>query len=438
MEDSQNRPTFEGLPVELQISILFNIDGLDSLRSLVCASPTYHRAYQLVRQELLYVLLQSSYDGLVDMADAIAAVRSRGLYAIKTSNRAEIIALLDSRRRSEEIRRLGLSTWPFPDEPADIEEIIQLLHLHRVAHFLLDDYTRTATRPAWIDLEKWKDEILPLTLSRMEQRRFLRAFYRMQIYGNIFGHIAIPLGADNVEEENDWFADDRGRTPTFTDEETWRLFFGPIAPWEVEEFSCFWQHCYNRWEEPYLEISKTLAAYAADGVIWFSDLPPEERPPLNRLGLDVDHMHIHQAEQRETLAQMVPTLLVKILREPDFRTRRDLLLANTVILSHSFVDYWPKPNWEEPGALPLLYPADRFNFGTDFNGLKAYLETLPPHERPNVAWARRWLDARLEYPQVFEDMYSYGPYGSCWKWGYAIWDEERLNEWGAMDHLELQ
>ncbi|KAH1826894.1 hypothetical protein KXX35_007247 [Aspergillus fumigatus] len=435
--EGSNRPAFEGLPVELQISILFNIDDLDSLRSLVFASPTYHRAYQLVRQELLNVLLQSSYDGLVDIAGAIAAVRSRGLYAVKPSNRAKIIALLDSRRRSEEIRRLGLSSWPFPDEPADVEETIQLLHLHEKATFLLDDYRRTAARPAWIELEKWKNEILPHTLSRIEQRRFLRAFYRMQIYGNIFGDIELPLGADDVEEENEWFEMWGSQTPTFTDGEIWRLFFAPLAPWEVEEFMCFWRHCYQRLEEPYLEISKSVAAYAAPGVIFFSDLPPEERPPLNRLKLDLDHMHIHQDDHREILAYMVPTFLVKILREQDFRTRRDLLLANIVIHNHSFVEYWPEPSGDD-GALPLLYPADRFDFGADVSGLKAYLETLPPHEQPNIAWTQRWLDAERDFPQVFEDMYSYAPYSGCWDWGYAIWDDERLIEWGAMDHLELR
>lgn len=200
---------------------------------------------------------------------------------------------------------------------------------------------------------------------------------------------------------------------------------------------CFWRHCYQRWEEPYLEISKSVAAYAAPGVIFFSDLPPEERPPLNRLKLDLDHMHIHQDDHREILAYMVPTFLVKILREQDFRTRRDLLLANIVIHNHSFVEYWPEPSGDD-GALPLLYPADRFDFGTDVSGLKAYLETLPPHEQPNIAWTQRWLDAERDFPQVFEDMYSYAPYSGCWDWGYAIWDDERLIEWGAMDHLELR
>ncbi|RHZ58018.1 uncharacterized protein CDV56_107874 [Aspergillus thermomutatus] len=380
------------------------------------------------------MLLQSSYDGLVDIADAVAAVRSRGLYAVKPSNRAKIIALLDSRRRSEEIRRLGLSSWPFPDEPADIEETIQLLHLHRMATFLLDDYSRTATRPEWMDLERWKDEILPLTLSRTEQRRFLRAFYRMQIYGNIFGPIELPLGADYPEEENDWFEGTR-RTPTFMDEETWRLFFGPMAPWEVEEFSCFWRHCYHRWAEPYREISKSLVAY---GVTFFCDLPPEERPPLDRCSLDLDHLDVHENDQREILAYMVPTFLVKMLRQQNFRTRRDLLLANTVVLTHSFVEYWPKPSWEDPGALPLLYPADRFNFGADFSGLKSYLETLPPHERPNVAWTQRWLEERQDSPQLFEDMYSYATYSPRWDWGYAVWDGQRLIEWGALDNPELR
>ncbi|KAK9610107.1 hypothetical protein V6Z98_010175 [Aspergillus fumigatus] len=134
---------------------------------------------------------------------------------------------------------------------------------------------------------------------------------------------------------------------------------------------------------------------------------------------------------------MVPTFLVKILREQDFRTRRDLLLANIVIHNHSFVEYWPEPSGDD-GALPLLYPADRFDFGADVSGLKAYLETLPPHEQPNIAWTQRWLDAERDFPQVFEDMYSYAPYSGCWDWGYAIWDDERLIEWGAMDHLELR
>ena len=132
----------ECIPVELRIHILFQIEDLGSLCSLILASPAYHQAYQLVRHELLLVLLEASYDGLVDAADAIATVRSRGLYAIDVSNHERIIALLDERRRSDEIRQLSVSSAKIlPEQPADVDETIQLLHLHSMASFLLEDYS---------------------------------------------------------------------------------------------------------------------------------------------------------------------------------------------------------------------------------------------------------------------------------------------------------
>jgi hypothetical protein len=108
------------------------------------------------------------------------------------------------------------------------------------------------------------------------------------------------------------------------------------------------------------------------------------------------------------------------------------VLANAISWHHFLGEYWPRPDFE-PGALPLLYPADRFNFGTDFDGLKEFLNTLQPHERPNVAWTQLWLGAGLDYPEVFVDMFCYGEPSSCWDWGFALWSDERLVEWGALD-----
>ncbi|KAF4215539.1 hypothetical protein CNMCM6457_005865 [Aspergillus fumigatiaffinis] len=431
----QTKPSLEGLPVELHICILFKLQDLDSLRSLVLASPAYYQAYHLVRDELLLSILQSSHNDLVDVADAVAAVRFKGLYACELSNREKIIALLDGRRRSEEIRRLGLLSGPFPDQPANVEETIQLLHLHRSATSLLDDYLRTARCPKWMPTEKWENETLPLCLSRTEQRRFFRAFYRMQIWGNIFAHIELPLGAGPPKEENYWFSPPEGVPPVFEDDEVWRLFFATMAPWEVEEITCFWKHCYHRWAEPYFEASDNFLSY---GVTFICDMPPDEKPPLTRYWDDCDDLKIREADNRESLACMGPSFLVKMLRERNARARRDLVIANAISWHHFFHEYWPRPDSEMPGALPLLYPADRFNFSTDFDGLKEFLHTLPPHERPNVAWTQLWLGAGLDYPEVFVDMFCYGEPSSCWDWGFALWSDERLIEWGALDQPSLR
>ncbi|PWY65693.1 hypothetical protein BO70DRAFT_346198 [Aspergillus heteromorphus CBS 117.55] len=422
-----SQATLEGLPVELHICVLFSIPDLVSVRSLILASPIYHEAYRLVRHELLKEHLRRYYDGLIEIQDAIAAVRSRGLYANTASNKPKIIALLDAWRRSDEIRRLRLSPHGIlPEQPSDVNETIKLLQLHKMANFILDDYSKTANCPEWMDGDRWKNEILPLSLSITEKRRFFRAFYRLQIYGNIFGAIERAVDSEWSLEDNSWHDGDN-KNKAFSPEEAWRLLFSTMAPWEVEEFGCFWKHCFNRYNQPYSEVCENLQQF---GVMFFSDIPEDQRPPDISHYDDVDDVAMNESECRETLVSKGPALLCKVLREAQPLARRDLILVNASGHRTHFYDYWPRPNFE-PGALPLLYPADKFNFKTDRDGFKKLLETLPPWERPNLAWERRWFRDDNQYREVFLDMFNYAPENKHWEWGYAFWDDERAIEWKA-------
>lgn len=86
------------------------------------------------------------------------------------------------------------------------------------------------------------------------------------------------------------------------------------------------------------------------------------------------------------------------------------------------------------GSLPLLYPADRFNFGEDFDGLKKLLATFPPSERPNLLCDRCFL-CFSDLPAVFEEMFDVQLGSALWRWGYALWEDERLIEWNPpMDY----
>lgn len=87
----------EELPVELCIQVFFNVDDPNSLQSLVLASPKYHQVYLSNSSiYILFMLLQKPYDSLADIQDAIAVIRSKGMYAVRMSNRERIIALLDA------------------------------------------------------------------------------------------------------------------------------------------------------------------------------------------------------------------------------------------------------------------------------------------------------------------------------------------------------
>ncbi|PWY95425.1 hypothetical protein BO94DRAFT_508705 [Aspergillus sclerotioniger CBS 115572] len=418
------QPTLEGLPVELHISILFTLPDLNSLWSLILASPTYYGAYQLVQKELLQTLLHKHYAGLVNIADAIAAIRSKGLYAGDMSNKEKIIALLDARRRSEEIRRLGLISGPLPDEPADLQETMQLLRLHNQAIVFLDDYCTSAKRPAWIDETEWNNDIVPLVLSETEKRRILRAFYRLQIHCNIFGALEHSPDEDSgyISDDNEWYA----KNKTFSGEEMWHLFFSPMAPWEIEEFGCLWEHCCYRYEAILAEISDS---YIKIGFTFLRELPKDQQPPRACVYGDCDDFRF-SVNKRESLASKGPALLPDVLREDDFLARRNLVVVNVRWTRDYFYDfdYWPRPDFG-PGEVHLLYPADQFDFGTDMDGLRKLLETLLPWERPNLAWERRWSRDDNDFPQLFWDMFEYGADNKHWRWGYAFWENERVIEW---------
>ena len=436
---SRIQPLLEELPAELRIQILFNVDELDSIKSLVFASPKYHQAYQIIRHDILIMHLQKSYDGLVDIQDAIAAIRSRGMYAIHPSNRERIIALLDARRRCDEIRKLNLSySQTLPDKPANVDEIIQLLRLHNVAMFFHDDFCKNAECPQWKEPLLWRSETLPLQLSRTEKRRFIRAFYRLQMYANIFGNIEISLEEKSPKRENRWNGYNLDRSNfTFTNVDFWRLVMSPMAPWEVEELGCFWQYCFKRLAKSYNEIAESLlkgeARFKTRNIMEF---PIHEQPPIQRYFYNVRDLGDHEISIRDGLVSMGPCFIKKVLREQDFITRRNLVFANSVGNDHVFPEIWEFYLREyDEGPLPLVYPADNFSFGTDFAGLNELLDSLPDHERPNLLFRQRWLENTniLDFPGVFEDMFSYAGRKKRWDWGYAFWDDERIIQWGLSD-----
>lgn len=140
----QMEPTFQGLPQELRILILRQIDDPKTLQSAALSCSAYYQAYLTDRPHILRKLLHWKFEGPVDIGEAIAAVRSKGLYMGKQCNKEKIIAVLGLRRRTDEIRKSIAPKPIVPSSSANIEEIIQLLQLNREANFFLEDYSRNA------------------------------------------------------------------------------------------------------------------------------------------------------------------------------------------------------------------------------------------------------------------------------------------------------
>lgn len=428
----------ELLPLKLRIAILYACPDIVTIKGLVHASPIYYAVYKSIRHELLLNILHGEYEGAVNIVDAIVALRSRGLYADNPANKEKIYSLLDQLRRHEEIRRLGLpSAIDLPDKPAGPNETYQLIRLHEAMKFCLNNFCNTVKCPEWATPKRWRAHVTQAGLSCTEKTRIFRALYRLQIYANIFADKEVrPNEKESRAVYNIW------RYKTFFQGEAIYALFGPMTPWEFQEIGCVWQSIYERYTDPYREVAKylldTTEKHWKIGMpTGFVDNEKLERPiPENYSVLDTDELWSQQHARQTALATMGPAFFYKFICKGDFLDRRDLILVNSPWSDVGF------PHWDGAALMmgeyfELLHPADSFNPREDWYQIKMLWTTLEPTQRPNIAWNRIWFSNHKKDKWVLDTLYGGDNNMPCWKWGYAIWDDERLIKLGApLDRLE--
>lgn len=213
-------------------------------------------------------------------------------------------------------------------------------------------------------------------------------------------------------------------------EEAWRVLFGTMAPWEVAELGCLFQYICERYSSPYNEIAESLAQYGQAEIYTLSE---EQVPqvPVGSIQLDASDLKSFGDERLQSLASMGPTPLYNFLPHKNTHLDRpDWIFANARGTNWSIADICPMIQ----GCFPLLYPADRFNFGEDFDGLKRLLASLPPPEGPNIL-CDRYLLWFPDSADAFEELFYTNLGISVWRSGYALWGDERVLEWDApMDY----
>lgn len=222
-------PSLESLPAELRLRILANIPNLESLGSLIHASPVYFAQYRLDRETLLSCFLEPDLDGEV-LIDAIAAFNSQpsniGPLTQPNSNVTDFLDLY--------------GWWRYTHSPIAMLKSISLADLRWITWNHTSTVRPLASRLANMTLrrliscvthvERWErgtseenqssiHAIVSLDdMSRTERTRIFRALYRFQIFCNLFGG---------------------KQYQSFTTEEIPQIFFCQFDAWEVEEMNCF-------------------------------------------------------------------------------------------------------------------------------------------------------------------------------------------------------
>ncbi|KAJ5595232.1 uncharacterized protein N7459_001440 [Penicillium hispanicum] len=412
------KPTLESLPTELLILILLEIPDRASLKSIVISSPQCHRAYLGARRQLLLGLIQrQNKDGLLDLSEAIAAVRAKGLWL--AHKKEEAIALLDTWRRRKEISELGLTHAKSLDQPADLDETVSLLHLLEKLYFFLEDFPTSATQPSWINSTEWGTK-LPIRLSKVEKRRFLRALCRLQLHANIFGTPEKSIDLGYPCDHNQWL----GPPEDESHEEAYRLLYGVIPIWEYEEMGCVWKYLMGKFESITREISHDLCQLAGGNPhILFSQILPEDERPEGGVINCLDDSDIFP-DYLNAFTSIGPDFLYRALHTSRQR-RRKMMTKNMDISAISFIGWYTGVYLEE--WRPFHEPADPYGI----QNFEAFWSTLPQIEQPNLGWRKIWLLPHTSEDSLLEALNPNRNPEIDWIWGYALWDGKRLKEWKA-------
>lgn len=239
-----NTPLLETFPAEIRRHLLSNLD-YEGLKALVHASPVYHQQYLLDRQNLLCACLEATL-GSSTTIDACAVYHSSLINSSETRTKETITQFLESYRD-----KLSYSFSPYSLLKAlTLDEVISIVTFHiSIIRPLTQYYTswtmdNLAKETTDLHSHVYLKDYEPLSLSKIENTRLVRALYRFQLYCNLFGFSQY------------WYG--RQRLWMFSKVDILKIFICIYEPWEVEEIACIYAFVREKFSQAFDNIYRDV------------------------------------------------------------------------------------------------------------------------------------------------------------------------------------
>ncbi|KAJ5794024.1 hypothetical protein N7457_000623 [Penicillium paradoxum] len=216
----------ENLPPELR-GIILSMMNLKDLKSLVHASPAYHRHYRDDTNHVLWGSIRVTFGPSYLLPDVLATHESGSKAFWETRCKDTV----DDFLRQYQNKRLASyvsssSEGSTLQREFPLDETLRLVRFYfSVANNLTPLFTRWALSNLTAEAPIIQDMDIPhQPLTETEEIRILRAFYRFQLLCNVFAH-----GYDTHFIIN---------IPAYRPLEVQRWLDELFTPWEVEEIAC--------------------------------------------------------------------------------------------------------------------------------------------------------------------------------------------------------
>ncbi|MCJ1244087.1 hypothetical protein MMC30_001285 [Trapelia coarctata] len=201
----------EQLPAELRIEVLRSIDDFSTLYSFIRVSKSLYSVFSAAKSSILSSVLERSIP--IDILTDALAVHSSSLLPVHDDKLTKDFVAS---------RWLGNSSPTYP--PSQSAGFGCLAHFQHIIDWFTNDICKTFAR------NEPSLGVGSFPVSFEERVRISRAFYRIEIYCNLFKDTRV--------------ADDM--TVYYTTDDQFELFLSHIPPWEVEEVACVHEYLHNK------------------------------------------------------------------------------------------------------------------------------------------------------------------------------------------------
>ncbi|MCJ1434095.1 hypothetical protein MMC27_003461 [Xylographa pallens] len=355
----------KSFPVELTQLILCALPDAVTLRALILSHSSFYRAFVAGRSLItLQVLLNQIPPNL--LPDAVAVLKSCRL---KPWSRELVQGFLVY---YHEGRFSTLPAWT-------ISDAIPVSALYDDIAFFMADFSTVALAAHPIT---GIPDVSPLPLTSHEKSRISQAFYRFELYCNLF-------------RERRW-KDDR-----FRPEEQRDMFFDKYSPWENEQLACVHDYLYRRMVAVYNE-------FAAHDIEWGEE----------SVTYGVDDWHAPENSWKQGILSLGLNYLRRLVTAETYEECYQLLAPNRHGDHYFLNEGLVASNRLDEGDVELC------NYTSEDEQRWIHSPFLDdPDPGPAKAW--RWAHEHLP----LDCFVHLDDHRKLRERGYVMWDLERLEQW---------
>jgi hypothetical protein len=296
--DIANMSTMENSPEDIKHLVVENISDIRTFESIVDASPTFKTLYNSKPKYFLTKLNDRAVHNNIQR-EALIALQSSMTMDIGKARRPKMIEFLHTRYGSHEPSPLFsdpiIELPPLIPKNIDMAALNLISELHRTVQFLTADFC-SYIEESQVD-NKSPQIRFSLPLSESETCRIQRAFYRIEIFSNLFwkktckteerfyidsNKVSWVRCRDPGKPVNRW--EKRGDHVSLKSKDL-VAFCESFPAWENEEIACIREYmrakiakCFATVASDYAKVvrRRKMEPDSGGSIFWDFDLSPEE------------------------------------------------------------------------------------------------------------------------------------------------------------------